>query len=36
MIAGGVGGTTGRATFTNNGLFDVLGRRFTVGLQVGL
>jgi iron complex outermembrane recepter protein len=36
LIAGGIGGTSGRAGYTNNGLFDVLGRTFTVGLQVGL
>lgn len=36
LIAGGIGGTSGMATYTNNGLFDVLGRTFTVGLQVDL
>jgi len=36
LLAGGVGGTTGWASYTNGGIFDVLGRSFTVGLQVGL
>lgn len=36
LIAGGIGGTSGRAGYTNNGIFDVLGRTYTVGIQVGL
>jgi iron complex outermembrane receptor protein len=36
LVAGGVGGTSGQSTYTNNGIFDVLGRTFTVGIQVGL
>lgn len=36
MVATGIGGTTGRAAFTDAGIFDVLGRTFTVGFRVGL
>lgn len=36
LIAGGIGGTSGRASYTNTGIFDVLGRSYTVGFQVGL
>jgi hypothetical protein len=36
MVAGGVGGTTGWASYTSNGVFDVLGRTYTVGFQLGL
>lgn len=39
MVAGGIGGTSGRAAYLGpeaTGIFDVLGRTFTVGLQVGL
>jgi len=36
LVAGGLGGTSGQATYTNNGIFDVLGRTFAVGLQIGL
>jgi outer membrane receptor protein involved in Fe transport len=36
IFAGGIGGTSGRASYTNEAIFDVLGRTFTVGLQVGL
>ncbi|HEX7079856.1 MAG TPA: TonB-dependent receptor [Gammaproteobacteria bacterium] len=35
MVAGGVGGTSGRASYTNGGIFDVLGRTYNLGLQVG-
>jgi iron complex outermembrane receptor protein len=35
MVAGGVGGTTGWANYTNNGIFDVLGRTYAVGFQLG-
>jgi outer membrane receptor protein involved in Fe transport len=36
LLASAVGGTSGRANYTNTGIFDVLGRTFTVGIQVGL
>jgi outer membrane receptor protein involved in Fe transport len=39
LLASGIGGTSGRATFTNSGgvgIFDVLGRSYNVGFQVGL
>jgi iron complex outermembrane recepter protein len=36
LVAGGVGGTSGQSLYTDNGIFDVLGRTFTVGIQVGL
>ncbi|HMB73701.1 MAG TPA: hypothetical protein VKQ06_09030, partial [Gammaproteobacteria bacterium] len=36
LLAGAVGGTSGRASYTNTSIYDVLGRTFTVGIQVGL
>jgi iron complex outermembrane receptor protein len=36
LLAGGVGGTSARASYTNEGIFDVLGRTYTLGIQVGL
>lgn len=36
LVAGGVSGISGQSTYTDNGIFDVLGRTFTVGIQVGL
>lgn len=36
LVAGSVGGLSGRASYTNEGIFDVLGRTFSVGIQVGL
>lgn len=35
MVASGVGGTTGWASYTNSGVFDVLGRTYAVGFQLG-
>jgi len=36
IMAGGVSGRSGRASYTNEGIFDVLGRTYTVGIQLGL
>jgi iron complex outermembrane receptor protein len=36
LLAGAVGGTSGRASYTNTSIYDVLGRTYTVGFQVGL
>lgn len=36
LVAGGIGGLSGYAGYTDSGIFDVLGRTYTVGIQVGL